>query len=306
MPGVLTGLIPACHTPFDRDGRLNLAVVERQAEFFLESGLRSVFVAGTTGECASLGLDERKQLCERWVQVANDSLRIAVHAGSNCQADAIALASHARQVGVAAVAVMAPYYFKPATVHDLIEFCMPIAAEADPLPFYFYHIPVMTGVRLPMAEFLHEARFRLPNLRGLKFSHDDLIDLQGCVTVDGGAFDVLFGFDEALLAGLALGACGAVGSTYNFAGRHYQRLLRAFEAGDLATARAAQFRATELVKTLASFGFMAASKAVMAMVGVDCGPVRAPLHNLAPSELEVLAEKLARLDVIPLRRARPE
>jgi N-acetylneuraminate lyase len=302
MPGVLTGLVPACHTPFDRDGRLNLAMIERQAELFAESGLRSVFVAGTTGECASLTLDERKRLCDRWAEVAGDSMRIAVHVGSNCQSDAIELAANARQAGVAAVAVMAPHYFRPATVHDLIEFCIPIATEADPLPFYFYHIPLMTGVRLSMEEFLHEARFRVPNLRGLKFSHDDLIDLQGCVATDGGAFDVLYGCDESLLAGLALGACGAVGSTYNFAGRHYQRLIRAFEAGELATARAAQLRATELVKTLAAFGFMAASKAVMAMVGVDCGPVRAPLRNLTPAEREALGEKLVELDVIPVRR----
>jgi N-acetylneuraminate lyase len=297
MPGVLTGLVPACHTPFHRDGRLNLAIVERQAELFRESGLRSVFVAGTTGECASLTLDERKALCERWVEVAGDVLRIAVHAGHNCQADAMALAAHARQTGVAAVAVMAPHYFKPATVHDLIEFCIPIAAQADPLPFYYYHIPIMTGVRLPMAEFLHEARFRMPNLRGLKFSHDDLIDLQGCVATDLGAFDVLFGFDESLLAGLCLGACGAVGSTYNFAGPHYQRLIRAFESGDIATARAAQLRATELVKTLGAFGFMPASKAVMAMLGVDCGPVRAPLRNLSSGQLAALADKLGTLDL---------
>jgi N-acetylneuraminate lyase len=294
--------VPACHTPFHRDGRLNLAMVERQAELFRESGLRSVFVAGTTGECASLTVDERKALCERWAVAAGGSMRIAVHTGSNSQAEAIALAAHARQAGVAAVAAMAPYYFKPATVHDLIEFCIPIAAEADPLPFYYYHIPAMTGACLPMAEFLHEARFRIPNLRGLKFSHDDLVDLQGCVTADGGAFDLLFGCDEALLAGLCLGACGAVGSTYNFAGRHYERLIRAFEAGELKAARAAQWRAAELVKTLAEFGFMAAAKAVMAMVGVDCGPVRPPLRNLTPPQLEALAEKLARLDVVPLRR----
>jgi len=298
MPGILNGLIPACHTPFHRDGRLNLAIVERQAALFRESGLKSVFVGGTTGEFASLTLEERQALCERWLEVAGDSLRIAVHAGDNCQASAIALAAHARRAGVAAVAAMAPSYFKPASVHDLIEFLLPIAAEADPLPFYYYHIPSMTGVRLPVTEFLHEARFRIPNLRGVKFSHDDLVDLQGCVALDGGAFDVLFGFDESLLAGLCLGARGAVGSTYNFAGPHYLRLMRAFEAGDLAAARKAQLQATEMVKILASFGFMAASKAVMALIGVDCGPVRPPLRNLWAAELAALAEQLASFDVL--------
>jgi len=298
MPRFLKGLIPACHTPFHRDGQLNLAMVERQVALFRESGLKSVFVGGTTGEFASLTLEERKALCERWMEVAGDSMRIAVHIGHNCQADAIALAAHARQTGVAAVAVMAPSFFKPASVHDLIEFCIPIAALADPLPVYYYHIPSMTGVRLSVTEFLHEGRFRIPNLRGLKFSHDDLVDLQGCIAADGGAFDVLFGFDEALLAGLCLGACGAVGSTYNFAGPHYLRLIRAFEAGDLAAARKAQLQATELVKTLGSFGFMAASKAVMALIGVDCGPVRPPLRNLSPAQMAALADKLASFDVL--------
>jgi N-acetylneuraminate lyase len=303
MPGFLTGLIPASHTPFRRDGQLNLEMVDRQAKLFLEAGMRAVFVAGTTGECASLSVDERKALCERWVDVAGDALRIAIHIGDNCQANAIALAAHARQTGVAAVAAMAPSYFKPATVHDLIEFCLPIAAEADPLPFYFYHIPGMTGVRLPMGEFLHEARFRIPNLVGLKYSHDDLVQLQVCTALDQGAFDVLFGCDEALLAGLCLGVRGAVGSTYNFAGPLYQRLIRAFESGDLATARSLQLQSAEMIQTLCEFGFMAASKAVMALMGVDCGPVRTPLHNLSHPQLDALVAKLGSFDVFsrPLR-----
>lgn len=297
MPGVLTGLIPACHTPFDRDGGLNLAAVPAQAALFRGMGLRGVFIAGTTGEFSSLTVDERKALCDRWMDVAGDTLRVAVHVGSNCRADAIELAAHARQAGVAAIAVAPPSFFKPATVKDLVDFCAPIAALVEPLPFYYYHIPSMTGVRLPMSEFLYDARFRIPNLRGLKFSHDDLVDLQGCVALEKGAYDILGGFDEALLAGLSLGVRGAVGCTYNFAGRHYQRLIRAFESGDITAARAAQLEATLMVNTLASFGFLAASKAVMALIGVDCGPVRAPLRNLTSAQLDELVGKLEAFDV---------
>ncbi len=201
-----------------------------------------------------------------------------------------------RQAGASAVAVMAPCYFKPATVDDLIEFCLPIAAEAEPLPVYYYHIPAMTGVRVSPSEFVREARHRIPNLRGLKFSHDDLVELQSCIAADKGAFDVLFGCDEALLAGLILGVRGAVGSTYNFAARHYQRLIRAFESGDLPAARAAQFEAAEMIKILGEFGFMAASKAVMSLLGVACGPVRPPLRNLTPGQIDALAGKLTWFD----------
>jgi N-acetylneuraminate lyase len=296
MPGVLTGLIPACHTPFDRAGNLNLSIVEQQAALFRESKLRSVFVGGTTGEFASLTISERKALCERWVAVAGDSFQVALHVGSNCQADSIELAAHARETGVTAVAAVAPSYFKPATVPDLVDFLAPIAAAAGPLPFYYYHIPCMTTVRLPVAELLREARGRIPNLRGLKFSHDDMVDLQGCITAEGGAYDVLFGFDEALLAGLSFGVAGAVGGTYNFAAPLYERIMRAFEKGDLTAARSAQFRATEMIKVLSASGFTAASKAVMTFVGVDCGPVRPPLHNLSPEQIRALYDKLAPLE----------
>jgi N-acetylneuraminate lyase len=306
MSGPLSGLIPACHTPFSPDGELNLNMVEQQAELLIESGIRGVFVGGTTGEFASLTLDERMTLVERWCEASGASMRVAVHVGHNCLPEAISLAAHARQTGAAAVAVMSPSYFKPATIQDLIDFCAPIAAEAEPLPFYFYDIPGMTGVRLKMSEFLYHARFQIPTLRGLKYSNNDFLELQECVRLDHGAFDVLFGLDECLLAGLCLGIRGAVGSTYNFAAPVYQRLMQAFGKRDLDIARAEQGKSIDLIKTLGEFGFLAASKNVMAMLGVDCGPVRPPLRNLTVDQRLALWERLSALDVFPRPLRRPD
>jgi N-acetylneuraminate lyase len=305
MPGVLTGLIPACHTPFNRAGHLDLSVVPRQAELFRESGLSAVFVGGTTGEWSSLTREERMALCDRWTEAAGTDLKVAVHVGHNCQAEAVALASHARESGAAAVAAVSPSYFRPVTVSDLIDFLVPIAAAADPLPFYYYQIPSMTGVRLPASLLLFEGRGRIPNLRGLKFSHDDLVDLQHCVRADDGGCDVLFGFDECLLAGLVLGVRGAVGCGYNFAAGHFQALMRAFTRGDLDEARARQVEAAALVQLLGKYGFLAASKAVMGLIGVECGPVRPPLRNLTGEEREWLAVELRSFELFarPLGRA---
>jgi N-acetylneuraminate lyase len=298
-------LIPAAHTPLAPDGSLELGVVDQQAQLFVDSGIRGVFVGGTTGEFASMSLEERMALADRWCRAAGGALLVAVHVGHNCLPEAVALAAHARTAGAAAIAVMAPSYFKPATIPDLIDFCAPIAAEADPLPFYFYDIPSMTGVRLRMSEFLYQARFRIPTLCGLKYSNDDLLELQECVRLDHGAFDVLFGSDECLLAGLCLGIRGAVGSTYNFAAPVYQRLMRAFERHDLETARALQGQSIDLIKTLVEFGFLAASKSVMAMLGVDCGPVRPPVRNLTLAEKQSLCERLSPLDIFPRPLSRP-
>jgi N-acetylneuraminate lyase len=305
MPRPLTGLIPAVHTPLGPDGALALDVVEQQADLLMESGIRCVFVGGTTGEFASLSLEERMALAERWCEAAGGTMRVAVHVGHNCLPEAIALAAHARKAGAGAVSSMAPSYFKPASVQDLIDFCAPIAAEADPLPFYFYDIPAMTGVRLRMSEFLYQARFRIPTLRGLKYSNDDLLELQECVRLEDGAFDVLFGSDECLLAGLCLGIRGAVGSTYNFAAPLYQKLIRVFEKHDLETARAEQGKSIDLIKTLGQFGFLAASKCVMAMLGVDCGPVRPPVRDLTLDQRFALWERISPLDIFPRPLVRP-
>ena len=201
---------------------------------------------------------------------------------------------------------MSPSYFKPATIQDLVDFCAPIAAEAEPLPFYFYDIPGMTGVRFKMSEFLYKARFQIPTLCGLKYSNDDILELQECVRLDRGAFDVLFGSDECLLAGICLGIRGAVGSTYNFAAPVYQRLMAAFGKHDLQTARAEQGKSIDLIKALGDFGFLAASKSVMAMLGVDCGPVRPPLRNLTIDQRLALWERLSALDVFPRPLRRPD
>src|SRR6185312_1887463 len=114
----------------------------------------------------------------------------------------------------------------------------------------------------------------IPTLAGLKFTNSDLMAFQQLRHAEGGRFDVVWGFDEYLLAALALGAEGAVGSTYNFAAPLYQRVMSAAKAGDTETARAEQFRSVRLIALMQRYGFLAAGKEAMRARGVDLGPVR--------------------------------
>jgi N-acetylneuraminate lyase len=292
----LTGLVAATHTPFTQDGLLDLAIVEKQAAHLLGNGVTTAFVAGTTGESHSLSLEERRQLAQRWMDVTRGSaLKVIFHVGSNCLGDACLLAAQAQQLGATAIAAFAPSYFKPRTLDALIAGCAGIAAAAPDTPFYFYDIPALTGVNFPMPEFLAQAADRIPTLAGLKFTNADLMAYQLCLHAEGGRFDVPYGFDEWLLAALALGAQGAVGSTYNFAAPLYHRLIGAFQAGDLATARWEQFRSVQLIQLLAGYGYMGAAKAVMGMVGVDVGPARLPHGNPTAAQVKELR---ARLEVL--------
>lgn len=292
----LSGIIAATHTPFTADGLLNLTIVEKQAAHLLAQGLTMAFITGTTGEFHSLSLAERRALTQRWMEVARGTpLRVIVHVGSNCLADAREVAAQAEKLGALAVAAIAPSYFKPPNLEALIACCADVASAAPSTPFYYYDIPMFTGVNFPMPEFFAKAPHRIRTFAGIKFSNFDLMAFQLCLKHGGGAYDVFWGMDEFLLAALALGAQGAVGSTYNFAAPIYHRLIAAFQRGDLEAARCEQFRSVQLVQLLARYGFMGAAKAVMKMLGVDVGPARLPLGNPTAEQIAHLRSELEAL-----------
>lgn len=304
MTPALHGLVAAPHTPFRADGAPGLAVVESQAAHLLACGVGAAFVGGTTGECHSLTLEERLRLAARWLEVTRGTtLEVVVHVGSNCLADARALAAQAEALGARAIAAMAPSYFKPASVDALVACCADVAAAAPGLPFYFYDIPAMTGVQFPMPVFLARAETRIPTLRGLKFTNTDLMAYQQCLNQRDGRFDVLWGIDEMLIGALAAGARGAVGSTYNFAAPLYLRLIAAFRRNDLDAARREQLRSIRLVETISKYGYMAAARATMTMLGVEVGPPRLPHLPLSDEDTRSLRRDLEALgaETIALR-----
>ena len=297
----LSGLIAAPFTPFKSDGSLQLETIEAQARSLVADGVRAVFVCGTTGECASLTVPERMQIAAHWRDVAGDDLQVLVHAGHTCLSDSKTLAAHAREIGAAGVGCFAPFFFKPTRTEDLVAHCAQVAAAAPDLPFYYYQIPSMTGVSLPAADFLRTGAPQIPNLAGVKFTHENLMDFAECLRLDDGRFDALFGRDEILLAGLSLGAQGAIGSTYNFMAPVYHRILEAFARGDLAAAQLHQARANAVIAVFLKWGGIPAGKAVMQILGLDCGPVRLPLRNFTPTQIDSLQKDLEAASFFEIR-----
>ena len=302
----LSGLVAAPHTPFDADGGLNLDVVEEQAALLAEGGVSAAFVCGTTGEGASLTGEERKRVLERWVAVAPaHRLPVIAHVGHASVAEAAELAAHAQRAGAHAVSALAPSFFKPRGVPELVDCCARIAAAAPSLPFYYYHLPSMTGVSLSVVEFLRQARDRIPTFAGVKYTHNDLMEFRQLVRLGEGTLDVLFGRDEILLAGMAAGARGAVGSTYNYAAPVYLKLMRAFQSGDVEQARRCQDDAVRMVEVIVRHGEIPAAKAILSMMGVDCGPARPPLANLDAGQKQAIYDALKDLPIFtrPLRES---
>ncbi|MEM8711403.1 MAG: dihydrodipicolinate synthase family protein, partial [Planctomycetota bacterium] len=239
-------LIAASHTPFDRHGELLLDSVRQQADHLRSVGVAGVLIAGSTGEGPSLTSAERHRLAEAWVD-AGDSLDVMVQVGHASLREAADLARHAADAGADAICAAPPSWFKIESAKSLAQSCAEIAAGAPDLPFYYYHIPVLSSVQVAVTEFLAEAQELIPSLAGVKFTHDDVEDFRACVAEFGDAVQLLWGTDEALLTGLQAGAHGAVGSTYNFATPLYRRLLSAYHSGDMGTASEMQERSIRLV-----------------------------------------------------------
>ena len=289
-------LVAAAHTPFRADGSLAADVVASQAAFLAANGIRTVFITGSTGESHSLTCGERLELHDAWADASDAcGLDVIAHVGSNCLEDAKFLARSAGELGFKAISALAPSYFKPADLPALVDCCAAIAGEAPGTPFYYYDIPALTGFALPMEEFLGAAAVRISTLAGIKFTNADLASYRRSLDAAGEDFDLPWGVDEMLLAALATGARGGVGSTYNWAPRLYRELVAAFQAGHVEEARRLQSVAIAMIDAIAATGFLGTAKALMGRLGVPVGPARLPLGNPGKRQVDAL---MARLDAL--------
>ena len=291
----LSGLVAAAFTPFKPDGKLNLSQVPLLGESLRKNKISAAFICGTTGEGSSMTTTERVTVAEEWKKTKPAGLRLAVHVGHNSLADSLVLAQHAEEIGADAIAMIAPSYFRPASLDDLVDCCRYVASGAPRLPFYYYHMPESTGVGFDMREFLRLASKKIPNLAGLKFTYHDLKNFQQALAFAQDKYAVLHGRDETLIAGLVLGSTGAIGSTYNYAAPVYHRVLQAYRERDIVTARLEQEQAVEIVEVMLRHGGLPAGKAIMKLIGLDCGGVRLPLRSLDDAAVSLLKADLDKL-----------
>jgi N-acetylneuraminate lyase len=292
MEQPLTGLIAAAFTPMRADGTLDLDRVGPMTDRLIREGVSAIFACGSTGESASLTTEEREAAAKAFVDAAAGRLPTIVHVGHCSLTDARRLAVHAQKIGAAAVSACPPWYFKPASVEILVDCLAEITTAIPDLPFYYYNIPSMTGVNLDMVELLRQASRRLPNFAGIKYTAKTVDEYQALLDFEGGRFNILYGRDEMLLSGLAVGAQGAIGTTYNFAAPLFRRIIDAFKRLDLTAAAKDQARAVEMIRIVLRYRGLPAMKALMGLIGDDCGAPRLPLAKLTADQVAQMRKEL--------------
>ena len=285
----LKGLIAAPFTPMHKDGSLNLSIIPFYYEMLKANNINGAFICGSTGEGVSMTAKEKMAVAEAWAEASkNDTgFKVMTLLGGTSITDCKELARHAESIGLYGVSFTAPFYFEPVDVTMLGKACIAVAEAVPNLPFYYYHIPVLTGVNFPMISLLKEIDGKLPNFAGIKYTHEDFMDFLSCLHFENGKYDMLWGRDENMLPALSIGAKGAVGSTFNYAAPLYHQLMDAFQNGDLDAASQLQQRSIDMIRLLGKYGGIATGKAYMKLIGLDCGEFRLPVKNMNSSDFEI-------------------
>lgn len=285
----LEGLIAAPFTPMDKNRELNLSLIPEYYQFLKHNKVTGAFISGSTGEGVSMSLSEKKAVAKAWADATNhdQDFKVMTLLGGTSLTDCKELAMYAQQVGLYAVSFTAPFYFKPANATTLADCCKQIADVVPDMPFYYYHIPGLTGVDFSMIDLLKNVDGKIPNFAGIKYTHEDFMDFLSCLHFQNGKYDMLWGRDENMLPALSIGAKGAVGSTFNYAAPLYYDLIDAFNQNDFKKAQALQQRSIDMITLLGKYGGIATGKAYMTLVGLDCGGFRLPVKNMNDEQFQL-------------------
>lgn len=291
------GVIAAPVTPFDGDGRIDMATLTWLCEDLVATGVHAIALPLHTGESLNLSVAERKLVAETAIRAVDGRVPVLIHVSMPGTREVIELAQHAEDVGAAAVISVTPYHWQPGR-QGLVAHYQALS-KAVTIGVLAYNFPARLGVALT-ADVVEELVDSCPNFVGVK---DASYDMQSFTeTLRRAAalrsdFAMLIGV-EYLLASMPLGGAGCFSPSAAIAGDLVMDLWHACEAGDLQRAKPLQYRMSALWHLLRECGYPASVKAVLALQGHPVGGVRLPLVDPDPATLERLRSGLLEIGVL--------
>lgn len=287
------GIIPAFYACYDTKGNINPEAVRELTRWFIQKGVKGLYIGGSSGECIYQSKEERKVVLENVMAEARGKLTTIAHIACNNTADSQELAAHAESMGVDAIAAIPPIYFK-LPPHAIAKYWNDLSAAAPNTDFIIYNIPQLAGVSLTIP--LLQTMLKNPRVIGVKNSSMPTQDIQ--MWRDEGAI-VFNGPDEQLISGIAMGAVGGIGGTYGAMPELYIRLFDLVKAGNLAVALEIQNDCCRIIYKMCSghgnmYGII--KEILRRNNGPDCGWVRAPLAELIESDYLIVDECVAMIN----------
>lgn len=279
------GIFPALLTPFDKNDRVNTQVLCELVDYNLKKGVNGFYVGGSTAEAFMLSEEERLLVMKTVSERAKGKCTLIAHIGCISTAQAIKFAKAAQEMGYDAISSVAPFYYK-FSFREIKKYYFDILNAVE-LPMLIYNFPAFSGVNLTIdniKEFLNDER-----IIGVKHTSNDYFALEQFKTAFPGK--VMYnGYDEMFLAGLSMGADGAIGSTFNFMAEKFIKIRQLFLQNDVEGAQKIQREANAIIQALCKVGVMQGEKAVLDALGFDFGPARAPFEPLTEEQKKGLLD----------------
>ena len=287
------GVIPAFYACYDDEGNISPERVRDLTKYFIEKGVKGVYVNGSSGECIYQSVEDKKIVLENVMEEAKGKLTVIAHVACNNTKDSMELAAHAESLGVDAIAAIPPIYFR-LPEYAIAEYWNDISSAAPNTDFVIYNIPQLAGVALTPSLFA-EMR-KNPNVIGVKNSSMPVQDIQIFKQDAGEDYIIFNGPDEQFISGRLIGAEAGIGGTYGAMPELFLKMNEYFENGDLDQARSIQYDINSIIyKMVSGHGNMyAVIKAILKEnENLDLGSVRKPLPALVEADQEIVKEAAA-------------
>lgn len=287
------GIIPAFYACYDKEGNVSPEGVRALTQYYIDKGVKGVYVNGSSGECIYQGVEERKIIIENVMAVAKGKLTVINHVACNNTKDSVELARHAESLGVDAIAAIPPIYFH-LPEYAIADYWNAMSEAAPNTDFIIYNIPQLAGVALTMNLF---AKMREnPRVIGVKNSSMPVQDIQMFKAAAGEDYIIFNGPDEQFISGRVIGAEAGIGGTYGVMPELFLKMDELVKENRLDEAREVQYAANEVIYKMCSChgNMYAVIKEILRInENLDLGSVRAPLAELIEEDMPIVREAAA-------------
>jgi 4-hydroxy-tetrahydrodipicolinate synthase len=286
-------VITAMVTPFRQDGSVDLDEAQRLARHLLDHGSEGLVIAGSTGEGATLGDDEKRTLWRAIVDAVAGEAPVIAGTGTYSTEHSVELTREAEKAGVDGALVVTPYYNRPP--QDALLEHFRTVADASNLPVLLYDVPVRTALKIDVDTILRAAEH--PRIVGIKDACSDISASTLLAAQMPDDFEMYCGNDDQTIAYQAIGAVGVISVTSHVMGELIREQFDAFESGDIARAREIQLLERRVHGALATSNPIPI-KAAVKLLGFEVGSPRAPLRPANTTEEKSVKEALQTLGVL--------
>lgn len=284
------GVIPAFYACYDKNGEISPDRVRELTQFYIEKGVKGVYVNGSSGECIYQSVEDRKVVLENVMAIGKGKLTVIAHVACNNTRDSIELAKHAESLGVDAIAAIPPIYFK-LPEYAIAAYWNSISNAAPNTDFIIYNIPQLAGVALTQK--LYAEMRKNPRVIGVKNSSMPVQDIQLFCAAGGDDYIVFNGPDEQFVSGRVIGAEGGIGGTYGVMPELFLKLNDLIIENRVEEARRLQFYINEIIYKMCSChgNMYGVIKEILRInENLDVGGVREPLVALVEEDIPVVQE----------------